>query len=231
MKVGILVAMEEEIKYLIQAMENYEVYEVAKQFFYDGFIEGKSVTIVQSGIGKVNASIATSLLIQRFKVDKMINTGSAGALEKGLEIGEIIVSEKLAYHDVDNRVFDYQYGQTPQMPLFFKADKTLSNQIRELASIHSWKVHNGLIVSGDSFVSKRSEIERIKEYFPSALITEMEGAAVAQTCYQYDIPFVVIRSVSDTADEEAAVDFDEFVVLAGKRSAELVLALIKKINE
>lgn len=229
MKIGILVAMKEEIKHLIKALESYERYELANQRFYDGFIRGKAVCIVQSGIGKVNATIASSLLIQEFKVDAVINTGSAGAIQEGLDIGELVLSDKLAYHDADNRSFGYNYGQIPQMPEFFEADKVLNKKIRKVAVDHSWKVHSGLIVSGDSFVSSQDEISKIKEYFPSALVTEMEGTAVAQTCYQYSVPYAVIRAVSDTADEAANVDFNEFVLLAGKRSAELVLALIEDI--
>lgn len=226
MKVGIIVAMEEEIKHLIQAFDYYELHELANQKIYDGFIEGIAVTVVQSGIGKVNASIASSLLIVKFQVELVINTGSAGAIKTGLKIGDLVLSTELAYQDVDNRIFDYQYGQIPQMPEFYQGDKELIKKIEALAA-GNLKVHKGLIVSGDSFVSSDEETKRIKKYFPHALVTEMEGAAVAQTCYQFDVPFVVIRAVSDTADESAEMDFDEFVQLAGQRSAELVLAFIK----
>ena len=226
MKVGIIVAMEEEIKHLIQAFDYYELHELANQKIYDGFIEGIAVTVVQSGIGKVNASIASSLLIVKFQVELVINTGSAGAIKTGLKIGDLVLSTELAYHDVDNRIFDYQYGQIPQMHEFYQGDKDLIKKIEAL-SAGNLKVHKGLIVSGDSFVSSVEETKRIKKYFPNALVTEMEGAAVAQTCYQFNIPFVVIRAVSDTADESAEMDFDEFVQLAGQRSAELVLAFIK----
>lgn len=228
MKLGILVAMEEEIKYLIEEIDDYEIIELANQKFYDGFIGGKAITIVQSGIGKVNASIATTLLIQQFKADAVINTGSAGAIQSEMSIGELVISKELAYHDVNNEVFGYEYGQIPQMPERFTANEKLSEKIQKTAMKQSWDVHAGLIVTGDSFVGSSSEIEKIKKHFPSALVTEMEGAAVAQTCLQFDIPCAVIRAVSDTADEDASVDFDEFVKLAGKRSAKLVLAFIER---
>lgn len=227
MKIGILVAMEEEINHLLEEIKSTEVIEIAKQKFYDGVIDGKPVTIVQSGIGKVNASIATTLLIQQFDVDAVINTGSAGAIQEGLGIGELVISKELTYHDVNNEVFGYSYGQIPQMPEKYAADAKLSQQIQEAAIKQSWDVHTGLIVTGDSFVGSAAEVNRIKEYFPAALVTEMEGAAVAQTCSQFNIPCAVIRAVSDTADEEASIDFDEFVILAGKRSAELVISFIK----
>ena len=227
MKLGILVAMEEEIKHLVEEIKSEEIIEIAKQRFYDGFIDGKPVTIVQSGIGKVNASIATTLLIQQFKVDAVINTGSAGAIQEGMDIGELVVSKELTYHDVNNEVFGYSYGQIPQMPERYSADAKLSQQIEKAATNQSWDVHSGLIVTGDSFVGSTEQIDKIKAHFPTALVTEMEGAAVAQTCEQFNIPYAVIRAVSDTADEEASVVFDEFVILAGKRSAELVISFIK----
>ncbi len=227
LKTGILVAMEEEIKHLVEEIKSYEIIEIANQKFYDGFIDGKAVTIVQSGIGKVNASIATTLLIQQFDVDAVINTGSAGAIQEGMDIGELVISKELTYHDVNNEVFGYNYGQIPQMPERYTADLELSKKIEEAAINQSWEVHTGLIVTGDSFVGSTDEIQKIKEHFPSALVTEMEGAAVAQTCSQFNIPCAVIRAVSDTANEEASVDFDEFVILAGKRSAALVLSFIK----
>lgn len=227
MKFGILVAMEEEIKHLVEKIEAEEVIEIAKQTFYDGFIQGKPVTIVQSGIGKVNAAIATTLLIQEFHVDAVINTGSAGAIQEGMAIGELVVSKELTYHDVNNEVFGYRYGQIPQMPERYGADAKLSQQIEAAAAKQSWAVHIGLIVTGDSFVGSTEEIEKINTYFPEALVTEMEGAAVAQTCQQFNVPYAVIRAVSDIADEEASVDFDEFVLLAGKRSAELVISFIE----
>lgn len=226
MKFGILVAMEEEIKHLVAAIESYKIIEIANQKFYDGFIDGKPVTIVQSGIGKVNASIATTLLIQQFNVDAVINTGSAGAIQSGMGIGELVISKELTYNDVNNEVFGYSYGQIPQMPERYVADSKLSQGIEEAALNQSWNVHIGLIVTGDSFIGSTDGVQKIKAHFPSALVTEMEGAAVAQTCNQFNIPCAVIRAVSDTADEEASVDFDEFVILAGKRSAELVISFI-----
>lgn len=226
MKIGILVAMEEEIKHLIEAITCYQVIEIANQTFYDGTIDGIAVTIVQSGIGKVNATIATTLLIQQFGVKAVINTGSAGAIQKDLEIGELVIAKELTYHDVNNEVFGYTYGQIPQMPERYTADLELNKKIKEAAVDQLWKVHNGLIVTGDSFVGSSDAIIKIKEHFPSALVTEMEGAAVAQTCNQFNVPYAVVRAVSDTADEDATVDFDEFVILAGKRSAELVLSFI-----
>lgn len=231
LKIGILVAMEEEKKRLMEVISDEVVHEMANQTFFDGFIYGQPVTIVQAGIGKVNATIATTLLIHTFEVDAVINTGSAGGIGEGLTIGDLVIATELAHHDADNRAFGYTYGQIPQMPATFLTDESLSERIEKTAQPLEWQTKRGLIVTGDSFVAGTDQIAKIKEFFPNALVTEMEGVAVAQTCHQFDVPCAVIRAVSDTADEEASVNFDEFVVLAGQRSAELVLSLIADRKE
>lgn len=229
MKIGILVAMEEEIKRLKEEIRDETVTTIANQTFYDGMLHNKPVTVVRAGIGKVNASIATTLLIQEFKVDAVVNTGSAGGIGEGLTIGDLVISTELAYNDTDNRDIGYTFGQIPQMAPRFPADKSLQTMIEKAAANVEWPVQSGLIVTGDTFISSEEQIAHIKEFFPEVLVTEMEGAAVAQTCLQFDTPCAVIRAVSDTADEEAEVTFDEFVVLAGKHSAELVMELVKEI--
>ncbi len=231
MKIGLLVAMEEELERLKDAISTDTVQTIANQKFYDGVIAGQPVTVVQSGIGKVNASIATTLLIQEFGVDAVINTGSAGGIGSDLSIGDLVISTSLAYHDADNRGFGYTYGQIPQMPAQYETDEKVGQLIQEAAVNTGWHVKNGLIVTGDSFISSQEQIEHIKTYFPEALATEMEGGAVAQTCAQFDIPYAVVRAISDVADEEATVNFDEFVLLAGKRSAELVLSFIENLDK
>lgn len=231
MKIGILVAMEEEVKRLTEEISSTTIREIANQTFYDGTIYDHPVTIVQSGIGKVNATIATALLIHEFEVDYVINTGSAGGIGTGLSIGDLVISTSLAYHDADNRGFGYTYGQIPQMDAEYLADEELAKTIETAATPLGWHVQRGQIVTGDSFISDTEQIQTIKEHFPNALVTEMEGAAVAQTCRQFDIPFAVVRAVSDTADEKATVNFDEFVLLAGQRSAQLVLNLIEEMKK
>lgn len=221
--------MEEEIKRLKEEITDETVTTIANQTFYDGVLHNKPVTVVRSGIGKVNASIATTLLIQEFKVDAVINTGSAGGIGESLTIGDLVISTELAYNDTDNRDIGYTFGQIPQMPPRFPADQLLQTMIEKAATNVEWPVQSGLVVTGDTFISSEEQIIQIKEFFPEVLVTEMEGAAVAQTCLQFNIPCAVIRAVSDTADEEAEVTFDEFVVMAGKHSAELVMELVKEI--
>lgn len=229
MKIGIIAAMEQEVKVLIEKLREKEVTTIANQTFYNGKIGQVEVTLVQSGIGKVNATIATTLLIETFKVDAVINTGSAGGIGEGLSIGDLVLSTDLSYNDADARVFGYEFGQVPQMPNRYKGDPSLINKVTKAAEEMNWPISKGLIVTGDSFIADTEQISKIKEYFPEALVTEMEGAAVAQTCYQFDKPVVVIRALSDTADEEASVSFDTFIEQAGKQSADMVLNFLEKI--
>lgn len=228
MKIGIIAAMEQEVKALVEVMEEKSVTEKANQTFYDGTIYEQEVTVVRSGIGKVNAAIATALLIDTFEVDTVINTGSAGGIGKGLSVGDLVLATELSYNDADAQVFGYAFGQIPQMPDRYTADQELIKMVKAAALATDWSVEEGLVVSGDSFIASKEQTNHIKEHFPEVLVTEMEGAAVAQTCYQFNVPFVVVRALSDTADEEASVSFDEFIDEAGKKSADMVLAFLEK---
>lgn len=230
MKIGIIAAMEQEIRILTEQLNQKKETTKANQKFYEGKLSDVSVVLVQSGIGKVNASIAATLLIEVFQVDAVINTGSAGGIGQGLSVGDLVLSEQLAYNDADARAFGYAFGQIPQMPERYVADDELISLFIRAAE-KEWTIRSGLIVTGDSFISSEIKIKKIKEFFEDALVTEMEGAAIAQTCYQFGIPFLVIRAVSDVADEEASVSFDEFIELAGKKSAETVISFLNEINQ
>lgn len=231
MKLGIIAAMEQEIKVLTHQLTDMKQTVIANQKIYEGTIDQIEVVLVQSGIGKVNAAIAATLLIGQFKADSIINTGSAGGIGEGLTVGDLVISTELIYNDADARAFGYVYGQIPQMPERYKADDKLVSVIQEAASSSNWPIKNGLIVTGDSFISNKERINEIKNHFTEALVTEMEGAAIAQTCYQFGVPFAVVRAVSDVADEEASISFDEFIDLAGKKSAEMVLKFISLVKK
>ncbi|WP_291292185.1 5'-methylthioadenosine/adenosylhomocysteine nucleosidase [Enterococcus sp.] len=231
MKIGIIGAMEEEIKMLREALEAPLSWERAGALFISGSIGNHEVIVVRSGIGKVAASLTTSLLIQQYGVNMVINTGSAGGIGAGLAVGDLVISEKLAYFDVDVTGFGYTYGQLPGgMPLYFEASRYLISEMTKAAQATNHQVKNGLIVTGDSFINDGQKVHEILEHFPDALACEMEGAAIAQTAKQFNIPFLVVRAISDTADHAATVSFDEFIVEAGKRSAEMVLAFVKRLK-
>lgn len=150
--IGIIGAMEEEVAILKDKIVNLEIINVAHVVFYKGRLHDKEVILTQSGIGKVNVAISTTLLINRFHPDLIINTGSAGALDKSLGVGDIVVSDMVAYHDADARAFGYQLGQIPQMPAQFVADSHLIELAKEAINDQKWVAKSGLIVSGDSFI-------------------------------------------------------------------------------
>ncbi len=229
MKIGIIGAMQEEITVLKNSMRDKNEWVEANASFTSGKIEQIEVILVQSGIGKVNSAISATLLIAKHEVDAIINTGSAGGIGEGLAVGDVVISTELAYHDVDATVFDYVIGQVPQMPARYQADSVLLEQTKEAARKVGLKTVEGLIVTSDSFVADKKIVQRIKHNFPDALASEMEGAAIAQVCYQFNKPFVIVRAMSDVADEEAGVSFDEFIIEAGKKSGEMVKELVKNL--
>ncbi|SEK31222.1 adenosylhomocysteine nucleosidase [Carnobacterium iners] len=227
MRIGIIGAMEEEIILLKSKMESPKEWLQANALFISGEIEGHQVVLVQSGIGKVNAAIAATLLISQCEVETLINTGSAGGIGKGLAVGDIVVSTEVAYHDVDATIFNYEIGQVPQMPARYTADKRLVKMTIAAAKNVGLHPIEGLIVTSDSFIAGKIQKEKIMEDFPDALAAEMEGAAIAQVCYQFKKSFVIVRAMSDVANEEASISFDEFIIEAGKKSANMVLELLK----
>lgn len=230
MKIAVIGAMEEEVALLRSALSNTQVMTIANSEYTIGTYDGKEVVLLKSGIGKVNAAMSTTILLQEFKPDVVINTGSAGGYDPELEVGAIVISDEVRHHDVDCRVFNYEMGQVPQMPAAFKADERLMNvaleSVKEIGE-HQYAV--GLICSGDSFMSDPERVEAVRKHFPQMTACEMEAAAVAQVCYQFNTPFVVIRSLSDIAGKESNISFDEFLPLAAKHSTEIVLKTIEKL--
>lgn len=231
MKIGIIGAMDQEVKILKEKMEAPMSWERARVLFVSGTLGKHDVIVVRSGIGKVAASVTTSLLIQQYGVNMVINTGSAGGIGEGLQVGDVVFSEKLAYFDVDVTGFGYEYGQLPAgMPLYFEASQYIVDEMKKAAQKTGQQVRSGLIVTGDSFVNSPEKIAEIKSHFPEALACEMEGAAIAQTARQFNIPFLIVRAISDTADHQATMSFDEFIDEAGKRSAEMVIEFLNTIK-
>lgn len=231
MKIGIIGAMDQEVKILKEKMAAPMSWERAGVLFVSGTLGKHDVIVVRSGIGKVAASVTTSLLIQQYGVNMVINTGSAGGIGEGLQVGDVVFSEKLAYFDVDVTGFGYEYGQLPAgMPLYFEASQYIIDEMKKAAEKTGQQVRSGLIVTGDSFVNSPEKIAEIKSHFPEALACEMEGAAIAQTARQFNIPFLVVRAISDTADHQATMSFDEFIDEAGKRSAEMVIEFLNTIK-
>lgn len=230
MKIAVIGAMEEEVELLREKIQSVKTTVIANCEFIEGTIGERNVVLVKSGIGKVNAAIATTLLLEKFAPDVVLNTGSAGGFLETLEVGTVVISDEVRHHDVDVTVFGYEHGQVPQLPAAFKADQALMQRAIEAVEEIGQHAHaTGLIASSDSFMSDADHVERVKKLFPTMIAAEMEAAAVAQVCHQFDVPFVVIRALSDIAGKEASISFDEFLPVAALHSTEIVLRVISKL--
>ena len=227
MKFGIIAAMEEELKTLLLALEDKKEVVVLGKTYYEGRIGQHEVVLVQSGIGKVLSAMSVTILAETFGVDAIINTGSAGAVSEGLAIGDVVIADRLVYHDVDVTAFGYAYGQMAGQELYFWADSDLMAKLQAVLAQEGQESHLGLIATGDSFIADPDRVAAIKHHFPEVLAVEMEGAAIAQAAQAAGKPFLVIRAMSDTAQGDANITFDEFILEAGKRSAQTLLALLK----
>ena len=227
--IGIIGAMEEEVTILKRKLNDMNEINIAHVKFYVGKLNHKEVVLTQSGIGKVNASISTTLLIEKFNPEVVINTGSAGALDQILSIGDILVSNHVLYHDANATAFGYEYGQIPQMPKTYTTDPTLLKKTMHVLEQQQLNGKVGMIVSGDSFIGSSEQRQKIKQQFPEAMAVEMEATAIAQTCYQFKVPFIVIRAVSDLANGKADISFEEFLDKAALSSSETVSLLVESL--
>jgi len=225
--IGIIGAMDEEIAVLLDSMEDKKEQTVANSLFIEGRIHGKRVVLLKSGIGKVNAAMATTIMHERFKPSHVINTGSAGGFHEELEIGDIVISTEVVHHDVDATAFDYEYGQVPGMPSVYKADIDLIKKVTAALKQMELSYKKGLIATGDSFMENNERVRIVKQKFSGLLAAEMEASAIAQVCYQYNIPFVIIRALSDIAGKSSSVSFEAFLEKAAKNAANLIITMIK----
>lgn len=230
MKLGIIGAMEQEIETLLCKMESVSQHRCAGSIFYEGKLEGLSVVVVRCGIGKVNAAVCTQILCDLYAVTHLINTGIAGSLCAELDIGDIVISTDAIHHDVDCSVFGYAPGQVPGMEVAFAADGKLV-QLAQKAAEEICPGHSraGRIASGDQFVCSAEAKAHIVSV-TDALCTEMEGAAIAQTAHRNGVPFVILRAISDKADNSADMDYPTFERQAAHRCAELTQKLATMLH-
>ncbi|HFE9458890.1 TPA: 5'-methylthioadenosine/adenosylhomocysteine nucleosidase, partial [Streptococcus agalactiae] len=195
MKIGIIAAMEEELKLLVENLEDKSQETVLSNVYYSGRYGEHELVLVQSGVGKVMSAMSVAILVESFKVDAIINTGSAGAVATGLNVGDVVVADTLVYHDVDLTAFGYDYGQMSMQPLYFHSDKTFVSTFEAVLSKEEMTSKVGLIATGDSFIAGQEKIDVIKGHFPQVLAVEMEGAAIAQAAQATGKPFVVVRAM------------------------------------
>ena len=230
-KLGIIGAMQVEVEILLGRMENKTARTVAGSEFYEGTLEGLPAVVVQCGVGKVNAALCAQILSSCFGVTHLVNTGIAGSLCAQLDIGDLVVSQDAMYHDFDCVHFGYEMGRVPGMDVTaFPADAHLA----QLACAAAEKVNPGhskmgRVASGDLFVAAKAAKEAIIEK-TGALCTEMEGAAIAHTAYRNGVPFVILRAISDKADDSAEMEYPTFERIAAHRCAEVTCLLAKALQ-
>ncbi len=230
MILGIIGAMSEELEILLTHMTIESKEEKAKMTFHKGKLWGKDVVAVVCGIGKVNAAVCTQLLISEYNVTSIVNVGVAGGIGKEIYPGDVVIATNLVQYDMDTTAFGDPMGQIPRLDTFdFKCDEKLFEVAKEAcAEAGDFNTFSGRIVSGDMFVASVDKIQWLEKEF-GALACEMEGASIAHVCYLNSIPFVVIRSISDNANNGAHMDFEKFTPIGVKNSTTILESMIKKL--
>lgn len=229
MTIGIIGAMDEEINLLLGNMTEKKERIIANTLFVQGKLLERKVVLLKSGIGKVNAAMATTIMHEHYSPSSVINTGSAGGFSEDSEVGDIVISSEVVHHDVDVTAFEYKYGQVPGMPAAFAADEKLIKKANDAVNRLSVRSSIGIIATGDSFMDDQARVAFVREKFPTMIASEMEAAAVAQVCYQYDKPFVVLRALSDIAGKDSSLSFDAFLTTAAKNASNIIMEMIKDI--
>ena len=226
--IGIIGAMDLEVESLIDSMDNYKVVEGAGKKFYVGTISGVNVVLARCGVGKVNAGTTVQLMVDRFGITDIINTGVAGSLDEHIDILDFVVATGAVYHDMEAIAFGYERGQVPQMDVFeFPTNEDLAQKAKEASNrVNSKvKVHSGRVASGDQFIADKETKNFIKSTF-APLCVEMEGAAIAHAAYLNNISCLIIRAISDKADDSASMDYPAFEKEAAIHSAKLVKEML-----
>jgi adenosylhomocysteine nucleosidase len=231
MKIGIIGAMEVEVETLKSSMTVKNTVKKASMEFFEGTIGNTEVVVVRSGICKVNAGICVQILVDTFEVTHVINTGAAGSLDARINIGDIVLSTDACYHDVDATVFGYQKGEIPQLgTATFTADATLREKAKAAIKVAApdLGIFEGRVCSGDQFICDKEVKDAIIKDF-GGMCCEMEGTGIAQACYLNNVPFLIIRAISDKADGSEIMDYPEFEAKAAKDCAAATLELLKTL--
>ncbi len=223
-------AMREELEPILKEIEVKKVIEYARNKYYLAKFNNLDLVLAYSKIGKVNAATTASVLIEKFGVKKILFSGVAGAIDKDLKIGDLIIATKTTQHDVDLTVFGYEPGFIPESKVFFECDENLNQIAKKVSKKLNIKLKEGIIATGDQFIHSKEKKEWIAKTFNASAI-EMEGGAVGCVTWTLGVPFFMLRSISDTAQEGAGVDFDEFLEESSKVSAKFLIEMLKEINE
>ncbi len=229
-KIAIMGAMPEEIEPIISKLENLKKSEYAANKYYEGSYKGQEVVVAYSKIGKVFATLTATILIEKFSCDKLLFSGVAGAISPELNIGDLIIADGLCQHDLDITAFGHPYGYVPEGEVCIPTDITLRNTAKKVAEEKGLNLVEGVIATGDQFVANPERKDWIGETFKAHAL-EMEGASVAVVCSSLNIPFFILRAISDSADMDASFNFDEFLESSAKISADFILSMVEKISQ
>ncbi len=228
--VGIIFAIEEELNELLKFLKQEKEYKIFDLKFYEGIISNTRCILVKCGVGKVNAARATQILIDHIKIDYIFNVGVAGGISSNLKVGDIVIGERLVQHDFDITAFNHEKGYIPEIGVYINSDEylyKLANNV--LKDEQKMNVFSGVIASGDIFCTEFNMSKNINKKF-NALCVEMEGASIAQICYLSHIPFLIIRSISDTPNNNNTITYETFLQDSSKKVAEAMTNILKKIN-
>jgi len=228
--IGILCAMREELEPILEKVEIKEVVDYARNKFYLAEFDNKELVLAYSKIGKVNSATTATIMIEKFNAKKILFSGVAGSVDEDLKIGDLVIATKTTQHDVDLTVFGYEPGYIPESKVYFECDEKLNLIAKKVAEKMGIKLKEGIIASGDQFIHSKEKKEWIKKNF-NAVAIEMEGGAVGCVTWTLDVPFFMLRAISDTAEEGAGVDFDKFLEESSKVSAEFLVRMLKEIDE
>jgi len=227
--IAIMCAMREELEPILKYLKLKEIIEYANNKFYLAEFNKMDLVLAYSKIGKVNAALTAAILIEKFKAKTILFSGVAGAIDKDLKIGDLIIATKTTQHDIDLTVFGYEPGFIPESKVYFDCDKNLNEIAKEVAKKLNIKLKEGIIASGDQFIHSKERKEWIAKTFKASAI-EMEGGAVGCVCDNENIAFFMLRAISDSAEEGAGVDFDEFLDESSKISAKFLIEMLKEID-
>ena len=230
MKIAIMGAMPEEITPILEKVGTYDVVNYAGNRYYEATYKGIELVIAYSKIGKVFSTLTATTMIEKFGAEKLLFSGVAGAISPELRVGDLVVATQLAQHDLDITAFGHPFGYVPEGSVFIDTDKTLLSLSKEVASEMGKKVKEGIIATGDQFVANEERKNWIGETFGADAL-EMEGGSVGVVCNALEIPFFILRAISDAADMDASFSFDEFLETSAVESAAFVMKMVDKLAQ
>ena len=229
-KIAIMGAMPEEVEPIVSALDNVTKILYGANTYYEGTYNGQEVVVAYSKIGKVFATLTATILIEKFACDTLLFSGVAGAISNDLKIGDLIIAEGLCQHDLDITAFGHPFGYVPEGEVCISTDVTLRNVAKEVAKAKGLTLKEGVIATGDQFVHNAERKNWIGDTFKADAL-EMEGASVAVVCSSLDVPFFILRAISDSADMDASFNFDEFLESSAKISADFILSMVEAIKK